>query len=397
MLCCVFVKMKKPSILYILANFQCFTRASSFRVIASMSTVLLLILPFLTTTLVDASSDSSSSSTSSFSTSNSNNDNDWGLHYHHSPWLEKDFLQLVEPDEHSTATTYTTFGQASSPTDGTSTGDPGTGSIKCSEEGTEDEDVSCSCRRGKRGYRPSMHCISRWSRQQRWRKWPSDVLVDEYADGFDVDTLLERANEKRREMTTEADASILTESGKQNWPPFGRCDYLTERTVEEMCHADRKSIRSQLLGSLTLRSCRRFAVDRTLRPELYKAVVNNTDCGRILRELLVLDDLVEKLACEFESILMRYDCAAEWSMWRCEDCQVLFYLFVYTFYITCFIISKMAYRDWLCSTLIPYYLNGQLAKPCQSICEQVEQKCPHLHPYGKGQYAGEPVFLCIGN
>ncbi|KAH9400157.1 hypothetical protein TYRP_001716, partial [Tyrophagus putrescentiae] len=32
-----------------------------------------------------------------------------------------------------------------------------------------------------------------------------------------------------------------------------------------------------------------------------------------------------------------------------------------------------------------------------SICEQVEQKCPRLHPYGKGQYAGEPVFLCIAN
>ena len=60
----------------------------------------------------------------------------------------------------------------------------------------------------------------------------------------------------------------------------------------------------------------------------------------------------------------------------------------------------MAYRDWLCSTLIPYYLKPggaqEVTKPCQSICEQVEQKCPHLHSYGKGQYAGEPVFLCIG-
>ena len=92
--------------------------------------------------------------------------------------------------------------------------------------------------------------------------------------------------------------------------------------MDELCHADRKGVRARLLGSLTLRSCRRFAVDRALSPELYRAVVNHTDCGRILRELLVLDDLVEKLACEFEAILMRYDCAAEWSRWRCEDCQV---------------------------------------------------------------------------
>lgn len=46
--------------------------------------------------------------------------------------------------------------------------------------------------------------------------------------------------------------------------------------------------------------------------------------------------------------------------------------------------------------VIPYHTNGLLIKPCQSICEQVEQKCPHLHPYGKEQYAGEPVFLCVG-
>lgn len=58
---------------------------------------------------------------------------------------------------------------------------------------------------------------------------------------------------------------------------------------------------------------------------------------------------------------------------------------------------KLAYRDWLCSVSIPYHDDhGQLVKPCQSICEQVEQKCPHLHPHGKDQYAGEPVFLCIG-
>lgn len=297
----------------------------SFTQLTSMRTVFaLLLLPLLSNTLVVATSEGShsSSSSSSFSTSNSNND--WGLHYHHSPWLEKDFLTLVEPDESSAPTTYTTFSETSSGGSETSSTDNFASGIKCSEEGTEDEDVSCSCRRGKRGYRPSMHCISRWSRQQRWRKWPSEVLVDEYVnDGYDVDTLLERANEKRRDMTTEAEASILSESGRSNWPPFARCDYLTERTVEEMCHADRKSIRPQLLGSLTLRSCRRFAVDKTLRPELYKAVVNNTDCGRILRELLVLDDLVEKLACEFESILMRYDCAADWSRWRCEDCQVI--------------------------------------------------------------------------
>ncbi|KAH9400194.1 hypothetical protein TYRP_001754 [Tyrophagus putrescentiae] len=66
--------------------------------------------------------------------------------------------------------------------------------------------------------------------------------------------------------------------------------------------AHRKGVRARLLGSLTLRICRRFAVDRALSPELY-----HLDCGSILRELLVLKNLVEKMACEFEAILMRYD------------------------------------------------------------------------------------------
>ena len=144
-----------------------------------------------------------------------------------------------------------------------------------------------------------------------------------------------------------------------------------------MCATDRKNIREQLIHNLSFRSCRRFAVDRALSAHLYQLVINSTDCARILRELLMLDNLVETLSCEYESILERYDCSANWSIWTCHDCQ-------------------MAYRDWMCSIFIPYHLNRQLIKPCQSICEQVEQKCPHLHPYGKGQYAGEPVFLCIG-
>ncbi|KAH9389220.1 NADP-dependent malic enzyme, partial [Tyrophagus putrescentiae] len=173
-------------------------------------------------------------------------------------------------------------------------------------------------------YRPSMHCISRWNRrQQRWQNHWSPNSIDEEEEGetededsFDVDTLLERAEERRRRQKVTSPSA-----GADHWPPFGRCHYLSPRTVDELCHADRKGVRARLLGSLTLRSCRRFAVDRALSPELYRAVVNHTDCGRILRELLVLDDLVEKLACEFEAILMRYDCAAEWSRWRCEDCQ----------------------------------------------------------------------------
>ena len=53
---------------------------------------------------------------------------------------------------------------------------------------------------------------------------------------------------------------------------------------------------------------------------------------------------------------------------------------------------------------VPLYIGGVSRKPCFSVCERVETRCPHLHPAhgihgaqgGGGQYAGEPVFLCIG-
>ncbi|RWS10738.1 uncharacterized protein B4U79_05761 [Dinothrombium tinctorium] len=45
--------------------------------------------------------------------------------------------------------------------------------------------------------------------------------------------------------------------------------------------------------------------------------------------------------------------------------------------------------------LVPFYSQGINVKPCRSLCERVEQKCPYLHPASGEQYAGEPVFICI--
>lgn len=40
-------------------------------------------------------------------------------------------------------------------------------------------------------------------------------------------------------------------------------------------------------------------------------------------------------------------------------------------------------------------------RPCLSVCQTVEQKCPYLLPADRApalptQYAGEPTFLCLG-
>ncbi len=112
--------------------------------------------------------------------------------------------------------------------------------------------------------------------------------TNSYKDSLDVDKLLEREHHQKRLLYFAL------------WE--GQKELATLWLLPLLHRAHRKGVRARLLGSLTLRICRRFAVDRALSPELY-----HLDCGSILRELLVLKNLVEKMACEFEAILMRYD------------------------------------------------------------------------------------------
>jgi hypothetical protein len=62
-----------------------------------------------------------------------------------------------------------------------------------------------------------------------------------------------------------------------------------------------------------------------------------------------------------------------------------------------------AYRRWVCASLFPHFLpdSAERARPCRSVCQQVEQRCPFFLPGDRfpsypTQYAGEPAFLCLG-
>lgn len=61
---------------------------------------------------------------------------------------------------------------------------------------------------------------------------------------------------------------------------------------------------------------------------------------------------------------------------------------------------QIAYRQWVCSMVLPMWLDGERIKPCRSFCHEVERSCPYFLPAEKtgpgSQYAGEPSFLCIG-
>ncbi|OTF81324.1 AMMECR1-like protein, partial [Euroglyphus maynei] len=296
--------------------------------------------------------------------------NEWPLRFHHSPWLHKEFIVRdhhrrnqfnqnvddLDVDQMNTNIYYDNNDQYNHQHYHNYPYHPNDQQRRKNIDTCDDPDGD-GC---NRCFRPSIHCERKLKlkKQLLSERIPgASLTVDELMSVSRVETMTKQEN--RKTMT------------------FQRCLFLNESLIDEICLSDHRAIRKDLLENLHLRSCRRFQVERSLDKHLYSLVINSTDCSRILKELLVLDNLVEDLACEYESILHRYDCQAKWSVvWTCRDC-------------------KLAYRDWLCSVIIPYHLYGNVIKPCQSVCEQVQQKCPHLHPYGKGQYAGEPVFLCI--
>ncbi len=54
---------------------------------------------------------------------------------------------------------------------------------------------------------------------------------------------------------------------------------------------------------------------------------------------------------------------------------------------------KEAYAKWLCSTNIPYYEKGRLAKPCQRYCFNVQNMCPFFRPMDDN-FGAQPLFHC---
>ena len=49
--------------------------------------------------------------------------------------------------------------------------------------------------------------------------------------------------------------------------------------------------------------------------------------------------------------------------------------------------------EWICAQMHPLYYGDRLIKPCLSICENVEERCPHFVP-DPDDGSGEPSFLC---
>lgn len=89
--------------------------------------------------------------------------------------------------------------------------------------------------------------------------------------------------------------------------------YLKEKDCDDSWSKDWSSIR--------LRHCCEHSV-REAVPNADESLKDPQQCERHVRDLLELDAFVAKVTCQFEQILLRYDCYQNYSVNNCQKCQV---------------------------------------------------------------------------
>ena len=216
--------------------------------------------------------------------------------------------------------------------------------------------------------------------------------------------------------------------------PSSQCLVLSNSSAKTLC---RKEPNDRRLFSrrLTLTFCQKYSLNILTRRTDWLSHKDPLVCQSILepeiQRLMRRDLTASTLFCEFDVLLSRYNCHTNYSVvWNCSQCRVclfpsslsVFLLsptareakrtkgrktnvsantciclpFHFFFFFLDSIHTQETYKDWICSTALPFYVDGTVRKPCRSICERVEQRCPYFHPHHKDQYAGEPAFICIG-
>lgn len=124
----------------------------------------------------------------------------------------------------------------------------------------------------------------------------------------------------------------------------GGGEMLSTRDVQHVC-ALGASARARRLAVLRLRSCCErspaSALDRSARADV---LAGGARCERTLLDLILLDDMVSKVHCDFIDILERYDCDQSYSVHTCWECQVTKGFIIVltcfpTFEINCFVTS----------------------------------------------------------
>ncbi|XP_053209655.1 uncharacterized protein LOC128393494 [Panonychus citri] len=158
---------------------------------------------------------------------------------------------------------------------------------------------------------------------------------------------------------------------------YAECLLFDNSSIDSICSSNPNQ-RIEKLKSFHFAHCDRYPLVNVLSDDAWAKVISpfkrDSLCVDVLKELNLLDAFAKQIYCQFEQLLSRYKCESYSIKGTCSAC-------------------KKAYKEWVCSMVLPFYFDGIYIKPCRSFCEKVEQKCPHFHP--ATTYAGEPVFICI--
>lgn len=104
------------------------------------------------------------------------------------------------------------------------------------------------------------------------------------------------------------------------------CLFLDVKSAKTICDSSQGVPRLRLLERFHLKYCNRYPLVNVLSSDAWKMLLHSIDghqCENILSELEMIDNIVNQLFCEYDSLLERYDCQYGFSVeWTCNDCRV---------------------------------------------------------------------------
>jgi hypothetical protein len=130
--------------------------------------------------------------------------------------------------------------------------------------------------------------------------------------------------------TTASDGTIATSPAPKFTDSLeyfnNQCLFLDGKSAKSICDSSQGVPRMRLLEQYHLKNCYRYPLVNVLGVDAWTMLfhsVNSHQCEQILSELQLIDNIVNQLVCEYDSLLARYDCQNGFSVkWTCDDCRV---------------------------------------------------------------------------
>jgi hypothetical protein len=219
----------------------------------------------------------------------------WPLRYHDSPWLLKEFVQNYKASYCETPKMI----------------------YKCRKKDSFDSDVSLNGDKQQIAFKNETY-INIITSSNR-----SALKVSNTFENNDISTASVLA-------TTASDGTIATSPAPKFTDSLeylnNQCLFLDGKSAKSICDSSQGVPRMRLLKQYQLKNCYRYPLANVLSGYAWEKLfhsVNSDECERILSELQLIDNIVNQLVCEYDSLLARYDCENGFSVkWSCDDCRV---------------------------------------------------------------------------